>query len=123
MSVIFEINDPEFTIVNTILPLVAAGLLAFATIAHAAPEANRIEIAYEKPENPAHSKIYEDLKENRVLERLQEFLSPFKLVMPVEIVMEGCGGEPEAEYGDGEILICRPSPTASPLDPTPGARP
>ncbi len=102
----------------------AAGLLAFVAVAYAAPEANRIEIAYEKPENSAHSNIYEDLKENRVLERLQEFLSPFKLVMPVAIVMEGCDGEPEAEYGDGEILICYEFVEAlienMPEDTTPG---
>ncbi|MDX2428754.1 MAG: DUF4344 domain-containing metallopeptidase [Xanthomonadales bacterium] len=89
-----------------ILALSVASLLLFAMDAHAAPEANRIEISYEVPENPAHSKIYEDLKENKVLERLQEFLSPFRLVIPVEIIMAGCDGEPEAEYGDGEILIC-----------------
>ena len=91
---------------KTILALSASGLLAFMTIAHAEPEANRIEITYEAPENPAHSKIHEDLKEHEVLERVQTFLSPFQLVIPVEIVIAGCDGEPEAEYGDGEILIC-----------------
>jgi len=92
--------------VKTTLVLCTVFLLLFVATAHAAPEANRIEFAYEKPDNPAHLKLYEDLREHRVLERLQEFLSPFKLVMPVEIVVEGCDGEPEAEYGDGEILIC-----------------
>jgi len=91
---------------KTILTLISAGLLAFAISAHAAPKANRIDITYEKPENPAHMDIYNDLKEHRVLERLQEFFSPFRLIIPVEIVMAGCDGEPEAEYGDGEILIC-----------------
>lgn len=91
---------------KTILALGAACLLLLVISVHAAPEVYGIKITYEVPENPAHSKIYEDLKENRVLERLQEFLRPFKLVIPVEIVMEGCDGEPEAEYGDGEILIC-----------------
>lgn len=89
-----------------IMALSVACLLLFAMHAHAAPEVNRIEIAYEAPENPAHSKIYADLKENKVLERLQIFLSPFQLVIPVEVVIAGCDGEPEAEYGDGEILIC-----------------
>ena len=102
----FEINSLEDTILKTILALIIACLLLFAMKAHAAPEANKIEITYEVPENPAHSKIYEDLKENKVLERLQIFLSPFRVVIPVKIVMAGCDGEPEAEYGDGEILIC-----------------
>ena len=91
---------------KTILTLITAGLLVFVITAHAAPKANKIEITYEAPENPAHSKIYQDLKEHEVLERLKEFLSPFQLVIPVEIIMAGCDGEPEAEYGDGEILIC-----------------
>ena len=91
---------------KTILTLITAGLLVLFMTAHAKPKAHRIEITYEKPDNPAHSEIYDDLKEHRVLERLQEFLSPFQLVIPVEIVMAGCDGEPEAEYGDGEILIC-----------------
>ena len=81
-------DDPEDAPVKTILALLAAGLLSFGASAHAAPGANRVEIAYQEPDNPAHSKIYADLRENRVLERLQEFLSPFKLVIPVEIVME-----------------------------------
>ena len=91
---------------KTILALNAAVFLVFVTGLHAAPGANRIEITYEAPENPAHAEIYEDLKENEVLERLQLFLSPFRLVIPVEIVVAGCDGDPEAEYGDGEILIC-----------------
>lgn len=86
--------------------IIAAGLLLFVMAVQAAPEANRIEINYDTPKNPAHSKIYEDLKEHKVLERLQEFLSPFRLVMPVEIAMAECDGEPDAEYGDGEVLIC-----------------
>jgi len=103
---IFEIHCLEDIVLKTISALIAAGLLVFVVIAHAAPEANKIEITYEVPENPAHSKIYEDLKENKVLERLQEFLSPFRLVIPVEIRMTECDGEPDAEYGDGEVSIC-----------------
>jgi hypothetical protein len=88
------------------LSLIAAGLLVFVMTAQAAPEANRISITYDPPENPAHFKIYEDVKENKVLERLQKFLSPFRLVIPVEIAMTECDGEPDAEYGDGQVLIC-----------------
>ena len=91
---------------KAILNLSVACLAVWVVSAHAASQSNRIEISYEKPDNPAHSEIYEDLKENQVLERLQKFLSPFKLVIPVEIVIAGCDGEPEAEYGDGEVLIC-----------------
>jgi hypothetical protein len=91
---------------KSILGLGVACLLVWAASAYAAPQSSRIEISYEEPDNPAHSKIYEDIRENQVLERLKKFLSPFKLVMPIEIVIAGCDGEPEAEYGDGEVLIC-----------------
>ena len=83
MFSIFEIDSLEDTILKTILALSVACLLLFAMNAHAAPEANRIQITYEVPENPAHSKIYEDLKETKVLERLQVFLCPFLLVIPL----------------------------------------
>ena len=88
------------------LALGAAFLLSGIINVHAAPETYRVEFSIENPENPAQAKIYEDFKENRVLERAQEFLSPFNLVIPVEVVIAGCDGEPEAEYGDGEVLIC-----------------
>ena len=94
---------------KTILPLIAACLSVLVMTTQpvaAAPETHRLEISYEVPENPAHKPIYDDMKENDVLERLKEFLSPFRLVIPVEIVMAGCDGDPDAEYGDGEILIC-----------------
>jgi len=84
----------------------AASLLTIVINAQATPEANRIEITYDPPKDPAHSEIYEDLKEHKVLERLQEFLSPFRLVIPVEIRMSECDGDPDAEYGDGEVMIC-----------------
>jgi len=103
---IFEINYLEDIVLKTIMALIASGLLVFVISANAAPEINRIKITYEVPKNPAHTRIYEDLKEHQVLEKLQEFLSPFRLVIPVEILMAGCGGEPEAEYGDGQVLIC-----------------
>jgi hypothetical protein len=102
----FEINFPEDTVLKTILTLIAASLLVFFITAQAKPKANSIEITYEKPDNPSHSDIYDDLRENKVLERLQEFLSPFRLVIPVKFVMAGCDGEPDAYYGDGEVLIC-----------------
>jgi len=92
--------------VKTILTLISSSLLVLVSVAYATPEANRIRISYETPENPAHLTIYKDLKEERALERLQELLSPFKLVIPVTISVVGCDGEPDAIYGDGEVSIC-----------------
>ena len=91
---------------KTKLVLIAAGTLAITAITFAMSESNKIRVAYEDPENPAHGKIHAYLKEHKVLERLQEFLSPFQLAIPLEIKIAGCDGEPDAEYGDGEVLIC-----------------
>jgi len=59
------------------------------------------------PENPEFQHIYTLLKDERhTLEKLQEFLSPFRLHRPVEISLTECDGEAEAWYGDDTITIC-----------------
>ena len=94
---------------KTTLALIVAGLLVITSPAKksfAASEADRINIAYEPPENPAQTRLFEFAKEHKVLERLKEFLSPFRLPIPIKILMRGCEGDDSAEYGDGEITIC-----------------
>jgi hypothetical protein len=67
---------------------------------------NQIRFEYVPPENPEHQQIYEFMKERQVLERLQEFLSPFRLKWPLDITLIGCDGEADAMYDDDEIEIC-----------------
>jgi hypothetical protein len=88
--------------------ILACTLLAATTAmtALAAHKANRISFEYEVPKNPVHVKIYDEMKERRVLERLQEFLSPYKLPRTLEIRVAECDGEADAFYGDDEITIC-----------------
>ena len=65
-----------------------AGLLSIAAIAMAAvgeSKTNQVTFSYEPPENPAHQAVYEDLRDRRVLERLQELLSPFPIASDREI--------------------------------------
>jgi hypothetical protein len=96
-------------IVKTILTLLVSGLFAIllpATLASAAAKTDQIVISYQKPQNPAHKAIYEDAKNRKVLERLKEFLSPFRLLRPVKIQMTGCDGDASADYWEGEITIC-----------------
>jgi hypothetical protein len=52
----------------------------------------RVFIAYETPKNPEHQKVYELVKERRVLELLREFLSPFRLPVDLDIRTVGCDG-------------------------------
>jgi hypothetical protein len=76
------------------------------TPASAAAKANRISISYAQPKEPAHQPIYERLKESRVLERLQQLLSPFRLPRPLKLSVAGCDGEVDAFYWEDEITIC-----------------
>jgi hypothetical protein len=68
--------------------------------------ANRVSIDYVLPKEPAHQVIYQRLKESRVLERLQRFLSPFRLPRMLKVSLAGCDGEADAFYGDDSITIC-----------------
>ena len=77
-----------------------------ATTAFAASKTNRVSIRYVPPENPAHQQVYAQLKQNLMLERLQVFLSPFRLPRTIRISLTGCDGEADAWYEDDEITIC-----------------
>jgi hypothetical protein len=94
---------------KTILALTAAGMVlvaATATTGYAAPKTNRVSVSYVVPKNPAHQPIYERMKERRALERLKEFLSPFRLPSTLKVKLAGCDGEADAFYEDDEITIC-----------------
>ena len=67
---------------------------------------NQIRIAYVFPKDRDLMKVYEDVKERRVLERLQEFLSPFKLPRPVKFTFRGCDGEDDAFYFEDDVTVC-----------------
>ena len=79
---------------------------ATATTAFAASKTNQISIRYVPPENPTHQQVYTNLKQNLMLERLQVFLSPFRLPKTIRISLTGCDGEADAWYEDDEITIC-----------------
>jgi hypothetical protein len=94
---------------KTALALAVVGTIvvaATATTALAASRANRVSVSYVPPKNPAHQRIYERLKERKVLETLQRLLSPFRLPRTLKISLAGCDGEADAFYGDAAITIC-----------------
>lgn len=91
----------------TTLVLICAVLMTPTVPAQAAPaRPNRISVSYTPPKNPAHQPIYERLREVRFLERLKDFLSPFKLPRKLRIKTEGCDGDANAWYEDDAITIC-----------------
>jgi Putative metallopeptidase len=71
----------------------------------AAPAPGQIRISYGEPKDPMHRPIYERLQKRRVLEELQEFLSPLKLPKPLTIKLEGCGAV-NAYYSNGAVTVC-----------------
>ena len=81
-------------------------IAATATAALAESRSNRVSIEYVRPENPAHEQIYQRLKENRALEKLQVLLSPFRLPRTLQLSLAGCDGEADAFYEDAAITIC-----------------
>jgi hypothetical protein len=94
---------------KSIAPLVSvAGLLLCVTPAEAVRDvqAQRIRIAYEKPTNPAHQSLYELLQERKVLEKLQEIFSPFRLPQDLTFKTVGCDGLSNAWYHRPTITLC-----------------
>ena len=94
---------------KTAFALAVASMLLVTTLAMTAcadSKSNRISISYVPPKDPELQRVYMDLKERRVLERYQEFLSPFRLPRTLKITLAGCDGEADAFYGDDEITIC-----------------
>jgi hypothetical protein len=94
---------------NRILALAIASMLCVIVApmtALSASKSNRIRISYELPKQPEHEPLYGQLKERRVLERLQELLSPFRLPRTLKISLAGCDGEADAFYGEDAITIC-----------------
>src|SRR5262249_2618563 len=76
-----------------------------ATIAQAAP-ANRVRVTYVPPKNSAHQPIYEQLKEFGFLEKLQQFLNPFRLPRALLATAQGCARDADAFYEKSVITVC-----------------
>jgi Putative metallopeptidase len=74
--------------------------------APAVPAGDQIRISYGEPKDPAHRPIYERLQKRRVLEDLQDFLSPLKLPQPLTIKIEACNGVVNAYYSNQAVTIC-----------------
>jgi hypothetical protein len=87
---------------------VVAMFLIVGTVATAvaSSKSNRINTHYVPPKNALHQQIYLQLQERRSLEKLKEFLSPFRLPRTLDISLAGCDGEADAFYEDAAITIC-----------------
>jgi len=67
---------------------------------------DRIKIEYDLPKNPAHQVIYDKLKQNKALEKLQEIFSPFRLPIDITLKTMSCDGVDNAWYQRPNLTIC-----------------
>jgi hypothetical protein len=66
---------------------------------------NRIRVEYGPPQNPDQQKVYDLVKEHRVLETLQQILSPFRFPAPgVTIKTLGCNGMINSWYNTDDSV-------------------
>jgi len=72
----------------------------------AAARANRVSVSYVPPKNAAHQPIYEQLQAVSFLERLQQFLAPFRLPRALLVKVAGCDGDANAFYEKDAITVC-----------------
>jgi hypothetical protein len=66
---------------------------------------NRIKIEYEAPQDSAFQPIYDTLKKNQTLEKLQQILAPFRLPYDMTIKTKQCGMS-NAWYQRPTLTIC-----------------
>jgi Putative metallopeptidase len=72
----------------------------------AAARANRVSVSYVPPKNARHQVIYEQLQEVDFLEKLQQFLAPFRLPRALLVKVAGCDGDANAFYEKDVITVC-----------------
>ena len=72
----------------------------------AAARANRVSVSYVPPKNAMHQRIYEQLQELDFLEKLQQFLTPFRLPRALLVKVAGCDGDANAFYEKDVITVC-----------------
>jgi Putative metallopeptidase len=66
-------------------------------------ELGRVRVRYDPPKNPEHQALYERLKENQVLETIQQILSPVRLPQPGLLIKTmGCDGIINSWYNRGD---------------------
>ncbi|MGI9364320.1 MAG: DUF4344 domain-containing metallopeptidase [Rhizobiaceae bacterium] len=85
---------------------VALAISVLCKTAFAETKTNQIRFAYEVPKEQYLIEIYKDVKSRRTLERLQEFLSPFRLPHELKYTFKSCHGEEDAFHFDYDITLC-----------------
>ncbi|WP_460448735.1 DUF4344 domain-containing metallopeptidase [Alsobacter sp. SYSU BS001988] len=99
-------RSPRLT--NTVLAAMTVALVlvaAPAADAKPAPRRAGVEVRYDPPKNPEHQRIYDELRNKRVLERVRDRLAGISLPRPLLLKTEGCDGDINAAYDPDESAI------------------
>jgi hypothetical protein len=93
---------------TSIVPAISLALAFTSATAAARTESkpNQIKFEYVKPKNPGHQPIYDQLKQGRALEHLQELMSPLRLPYPLLYKVAGCDGTKNAFYDKEVVVVC-----------------
>ena len=91
----------------TIAAVLAASLGCAGDAAIAAPalKSDRFRVAYQPPEDPAYTAMYEELQASQVLESLRSVLSFVRLPRMVRLVLVDCDGDANAYYDPDELTV------------------
>lgn len=92
-------------ILSAAVAFLAASLPAHAAAASPVVHSDRFRVIYEEPKNPAHQALYAELKSERVLENLREFLSFIRLPQILTLKLAGCDGDDNAWYEPEDLTI------------------
>ena len=71
-----------------------------------ADKPDQVRGVYVAPKDAKFTPMYDSLRQQRVLERMRELLSPLKLPRPLTIKLDGCDGVANAWYEDDTVTIC-----------------
>jgi hypothetical protein len=89
-----------------LLGLICGFGLAGSPAASQPAKPDRITIEYLAPTNPALKKIYERVRDARLLEKVREILLPVQWPQTLKMEFRDCGGEADAGYENAVITVC-----------------
>jgi hypothetical protein len=84
----------------------AAPAAAQSTLQQQLTQQSNVKISYDVPTNPKFTPIYERLKQRKVLEELQAFMSPVRLPRELQVRIAQCGSENMAYKPNAPATIC-----------------
>jgi len=91
---------------SAIILVTALAMTSCTTVKVSPVKTDQIRVSYVPPTDASYQDVYEFLSSRQTLEKLKEFLSPFRLEWVLNITLAECDGEADAMYADDMITIC-----------------